>query len=88
MPAVMPGTTSYVDARLAQHLRLLAAAPEHERVAALEAHDQPAGRGVLDAAAGWSSSCGTCSPPPCLPTKISSASSRAPARISGPISRS
>ena len=36
------------DAGLAQHQRLLAAAPEHERVAALEAHDAAAGARVLD----------------------------------------
>ena len=36
------------DAGLAQQLRLLAAAAEHERVAALEAHDAPARAGVLE----------------------------------------
>ena len=39
---VMPGTTSNGDAGRAQRLRLLAAAAEHERVAALEAHDESA----------------------------------------------
>ena len=34
-----PGTTSNVDAGLGERQRLLAAAPEDERVAALQAHD-------------------------------------------------
>ena len=60
----------------AQRLRLLAAAAEDERVAALEAHDGAPGRRVLDAAAALVSSWGTCSPPPTLPTSTSSASAR------------
>ena len=45
---VMPGTTSYGDAGLGQHGRLLAAAGEHERVAALQPHDGLAGPAPLD----------------------------------------
>ena len=39
MPAVTPGTISNAHARFGERLRLLAAAPEDERVAALEPHD-------------------------------------------------
>ena len=39
MPAVTPGTTSKAMPASRSALRLLAAAAEHERVAALEAHD-------------------------------------------------
>ena len=55
------------DAGLAQHERLLAAAAEHERVAALEAHDAPPGARVLEQQA-CVSSCGNCGPSPSLPT--------------------
>ena len=44
MPAVTPGTTSNGMPARAQRLRLLAAAAEHERVAALEPHDACARR--------------------------------------------
>ena len=48
MALLMPGTTSNVDAGSGAGERLLAAATEHERVAALEPHDLLAGPGVLD----------------------------------------
>ena len=41
----MPGTTSNGDAGGGERLGFLAAAPEHERVAALQAHDRGARRG-------------------------------------------
>ena len=44
---VMPGTTSNGIARRGQRLGLLAAAPEHERIAALQPHDGRAGRAAL-----------------------------------------
>ena len=43
-----PGTISYGDAGRAQRLRLLAAAAEEQRIAALEAHDGGAAAAVLD----------------------------------------
>ena len=65
-------------------LRLLAAAAEDERVAALEAHDGLAGRARARRSRRSVSSCGTCSPPPILPTSISSASAPASrARVGG-----
>ena len=45
---VMPGTTSNGTPAASERLGLLAAAAEHERVAALEPHDACAGRAVLD----------------------------------------
>ncbi len=41
---VMPGTTSYATPAAARACRLLAAAGEHERVAALEPHHRLAGQ--------------------------------------------
>ena len=46
MAAVMPGTTSNAMPR-APAIQLLAAAAEHERIAALQAHDVPAGASVF-----------------------------------------
>ena len=43
-----PGTTSYGDAGFLERERFLAAAAEHERVAALEAHDALAALGRAD----------------------------------------
>ena len=48
MPAVTPGTTSNVDPGRGQRLRLLAAAAEDERVAALEPDDAAPGARALD----------------------------------------
>ena len=45
---VMPGTTSNGTPAPRARLRLFAAAPEHERVAALEPHDLEPGRAALD----------------------------------------
>ena len=39
-PDVMPGTIVDLDARGAQRSHLLAAAAEHERIAALQPHDE------------------------------------------------
>ena len=69
---VMPGTTSNGDAGVEQRLGLLAAATEHERVAALEAHDAPALRGPARRAASRSAP-GAPAGPGRLPTSISSA---------------
>ena len=55
-------------ARGAQRLGLLAAAPEHERVAALQPHHAPARRARARRAAGRSPPAGTAAPPPSLPT--------------------
>ena len=46
--AVMPGTTSNADAAGGQRVDFLAAAAEHERVAALQAQHALAGERVLD----------------------------------------
>ncbi len=46
----MPGTTSNGTPAADERLGLLAAAAEHERVAALEADDEPAREAVLDEA--------------------------------------
>ena len=46
------GNDLEADACLGQRLGLLAAAAEHERVAALQPHHPPARASVLDAAAG------------------------------------
>ena len=62
-----------LDAGRAQRLGLLAAAAEDERVAALQPHDPRPARACSTSSA-VVSSCGTCSPPPTLPTSISSAS--------------
>ena len=62
----------------AQRLRLLAAAAEDERVAALEPHDRRARRARARRSSAFVSSWGTCSPPPILPT---STSSRVGARV-------
>ena len=45
---VMPGTTSNGDAGRDARLGFLAAAPEHERVAALQPHDRRTGAAALD----------------------------------------
>ena len=63
----MPGTTSNGMPGLAQQQRLLAAAAEHERVAALEPHHAAAGAGVLEQER-VRVLLGICAPAPSLPT--------------------
>ena len=65
-PAVTPGHDLEGDPVRAQGLGLLAAAPEHERVPALEADHLAPGRAVLDQQASISA-CPTDGPPPSLP---------------------
>ena len=83
-PPSRPGTISKAIPAARSAQRLLAAAAEHERVAALQPHDRPARPGRARAAAPRSRSCGTASPPPSLPTNTSSASARAPSSAPGP----
>ena len=67
-PAVTPGHHLERDAGIRQRLRLLAAAAEHERVAALQPHDLATLARPSRTSSALISSCSIALRPGCLPT--------------------
>ena len=72
----MPGIDGEGDARLRERLEFLAAAAEHEWIAALQPH-HAAPAAACSISSSLIASCGVPPPPAALPTQIRSASRRA-----------